>query len=77
MTISGVVQVVLAVGEAAGLPGLRPHRCRHTYATRLRQGGADPAHVQALLGLASIETAARHFRAGQGEQAEAIERVFE
>ena len=77
LTISGIVQVVLAVGENASLPGLRPHRCRHTYATRLRQGGADPAQVQVLLGLASIETAARYFRAGQGEQADVVERIFE
>ena len=67
LTISGIVQVVLAVGDDAGIPGLRPHRCRHTYATRLRQGGADPAQVQALLGLASVETAARYFRAGKDE----------
>jgi integrase len=77
LTVSGIVQIVLAAGEGAGLPGLRPHRCRHTYATRLRQGGADPAQVQALLGLASIETAARYFRAGQTEQAQIVERVFE
>ncbi|MGI8331330.1 tyrosine-type recombinase/integrase [Actinomadura scrupuli] len=77
LTISGIVQVVLAVGDNAGLPGLRPHRCRHTYATRLRQGGADPAQVQVLLGVASLETAARYFRAGQTEQADVVERVFE
>ena len=40
LTISGITQVILAVGEDAGIPGLRPHRLRHTYATR--QGGADP-----------------------------------
>jgi integrase/recombinase XerC len=77
LTISGIVQVVLAVGDDAGVPGLRPHRLRHTYATRLRQGGADPAQVQALLGQASVETAARYFRAGQTEQADVVERVFE
>jgi integrase/recombinase XerC len=77
LTISGIVQVVLAVGEDAGLPGLRPHRLRHTYATRLRQGGADPAQVQALLGQASIETAARYFRAGTAEQAAVVDRTFE
>jgi integrase len=48
-----------------------------TYATRLRQGGADPAQVQALLGHASIETAARYFRAGNAEQAAVVDRVFE
>ena len=77
LTISGIVQVVLAVGDDAGIPGLRPHRCRHTYATRLRQGGADPAQVQALLGLASVETAARYFRAGKDEQAAIVDRIFE
>jgi integrase len=77
LTISGVVQVVLAVGAAAGVPGLRPHRCRHTFATRLRQGGADPAQVQALLGHASLDTAARYFRAGDDETAAVIERVFD
>jgi integrase/recombinase XerC len=29
LTDSGITQVVLAVGAAAGIPGLRPHRCRH------------------------------------------------
>jgi integrase len=77
LTISGIVQVVLAVGEDAAIPGLRPHRLRHTYATRLRQGGADPAQVQALLGQASIETAARYFRAGRAEQAAIVDHVFE
>ena len=41
------------------------------------QGGADPAQVQALLGHASIETAARYFRAGNAEQAAVIDRVFD
>jgi hypothetical protein len=40
------------------------------------QGGADPAQVQALLGQASIDTAARYFRAGSAENAEVAERVF-
>ena len=76
LTISGITQVVLAVGDDAGIPGLRPHRARHTFAARLRQGGADSAQVQALLGHASIDTAARYFRAGSAENAEVIERVF-
>ncbi|MFI6800111.1 tyrosine-type recombinase/integrase [Streptosporangium canum] len=64
-TASGITQAVLAIGEAAGIPGLRPHRLRHTYTTRLREGGADPAQIQALLGHASLDTIGRSFRAGR------------
>jgi len=77
LTISGITQVVLAVGDAADLPGLRPHRLRHTYATRLRQGGADLVQIQALLGHGSIESTARYLRAGSAEQAAVVERIFE
>lgn len=77
LTDSGITQVVLAVGTDAGMPGLRPHRLRHTFATRLRHGGADPAQIQALLGHASLDTTARYFRAGTTEQAELVDRIFE
>lgn len=76
LTISGIVQAVLAAGTAAGIGGLRPHRLRHTFATRLREGGADPAQIQALLGHTSLDTTARYFRSGTAEQAAVIERVF-
>jgi integrase len=76
LTDSGITQVVLAAGNDANIPGLRPHRCRHTFATRLRQGGADPAQVQAMLGHASIDTSARYFRSGSAENAAVIERVL-
>ena len=76
LTDSGITQVVLATGADAGIPGVRPRRCRHTFATRLRQGGADPAQIQALLGHASIDTSARYFRSGPAENAAVIERVF-
>jgi integrase/recombinase XerC len=75
LTISGITQVMLAAGADAGIPGLRPHRCRHTFAIPC-QGGAGPAQVQALLGHASIDTAARYFRAGSGGNAAVIERIF-
>lgn len=76
LTVSGITQAILAVGVDADLPGLRPHRLRHTYATRLRQGGADAAQIQALLGHALVETSARYFRAGAKEQAAVVERIF-
>jgi integrase len=77
LTVSGITQVVLAVGTGAGIEGLRPHRLRDTYATRMRQGGADPAQIQAQLGHARLETTARYFRAGLPELAAVVERVFE
>ncbi|MEU4407137.1 tyrosine-type recombinase/integrase [Streptosporangium sp. NPDC023963] len=76
LTDSGITQIIVAIGQDAGLPGLRPHRLRYTYATRLRQGGADAAQVQALLGHTSLETTARYFRAGPAEQAAVVDRVF-
>ncbi|MBF6226087.1 tyrosine-type recombinase/integrase [Nocardia abscessus] len=77
LTDSGITQVVLAVGKDTRITGLRPHRLRHTFATRLRQGGADPAQVQAVLGHACLDTSARYFRAGPAETAAVIERVFD
>jgi len=77
LTVSGITQVVLATGADAGIPGLRPHRCRHTFATLLRRGGADPAQVQAMLGHASVDTAARYFRSGSAENAAVIERILD
>jgi len=77
LSVDGVTDVVRAVGKDAGLPGLRPHRLRHTYATRLREAGADHAQIQALLGHASIETTARYFRASATEVADLVDRALD
>ncbi|WP_406314574.1 tyrosine-type recombinase/integrase [Streptosporangium sp. NBC_01639] len=77
LTVDGVTDVVRAVGTAAGLPRLRPHRLRHTYATRLREAGADHAQIQALLGHTSIETTARYFRASPAEVADLVDRALD
>jgi integrase/recombinase XerC len=39
LTASGITQAVLAIGEDAGIHGLRPHRLRHSYGTRLQARG--------------------------------------
>lgn len=74
---AGVTEVLLAAAKQAGLDAFHPHQTRHTYATRLREGGADPAQIQALLGHASIETTARYFRAGAAELAAVVDRVLD
>jgi site-specific recombinase XerD len=74
--VRGVTGIVRAAGRDAGL-AVHPHQLRHTYATRLREGGADVAQIQALMGHASIETSARYFRAGAAEVAALVERVLD
>jgi site-specific recombinase XerD len=76
LTVAGITQLVLAVGAHAAIPGLRPHRLRHTYATRLREDGADVAQIQALLGHHSVDTSGRYFRAGHTELTALVDRVF-
>ncbi len=53
LTISGITQVVLAAGADADIKGLRPHRCRHTFATRQLPGRSrsrpGPGHARTRL----------------------------
>jgi len=77
MTAEGITKVVVAAGRAAGIPWLGPHTLRHTYATRLRQGGVDIAEIQVALGHAFIETSARYFRASADEVRAAIEKALD
>jgi integrase len=77
LTDSGITQVVLAIGEDAGIPGLRPHRLRHTYATRQLPRRRRPRPGPGAPRQASIETATRYFCAGSAEQAAVIDRIFE
>lgn len=76
LTESGLTKLVAAVGRDAGIKGLTPHDLRHTYATRLREDGHDPAQIQKLMGHALVETTARYFRASDEEVAAAVEKTF-
>jgi len=48
--------VVKKYAAQAGVPGVKPHLFRHTFATHLVQAGADIRTVQELLGHANINT---------------------
>ncbi|SPL95824.1 unnamed protein product [[Actinomadura] parvosata subsp. kistnae] len=69
LTVDGITDVVLATSnaapESAELKGTRPHELRHTYATRLREDGADLEQIRALLGHDSLDTTRRYFFPGE------------
>jgi integrase len=85
LTKSGVTQLFHTICRKAGIhdnqrggeqSSIGPHRARHTFATRLRQSGADQAQIQALLGHTSPNSSARYFRPGIQEQTDAVEAAF-
>lgn len=47
---------ITALGQAAGVPGVTPHRLRHTLATRLLNAGMDITRIQKLLGHEHLDT---------------------
>jgi site-specific recombinase XerD len=47
---------IAALGQAAGVPDVTPHRLRHTLATRLLNAGMDVSRIQKLLGHEHLST---------------------
>lgn len=47
---------ILALAAQAGIPGVTPHRLRHTLATRLLNSGMDITRIQKLLGHEQVNT---------------------
>ena len=79
LSVRGASDIIHAIAAGANLDDqhITAHVGRHTFTTTSCQGGADPAQIQALLGHASIDTAARYFRSGSAENAAVIERIFD
>lgn len=55
-TPSGVQQMLKRVENRAGVPGVHPHRFRHTLATNLVDRGMSVQEVAAILGHAKLDT---------------------
>jgi len=66
---SGILQVVERRGRAAGVPGLHPHRFRHTFAHRMLVRGATEGAVAALAGWKDRAMLARYGRSAEAERA--------
>ena len=56
LTYSGLYRLICALGQAAGVTGVTPHRLRHTLATRLLNSGMDVTRIQKLLGHEHLST---------------------
>lgn len=60
LTRSGLLQLLQRIGERAGIEDITVHRCRATFANRLRKSGADIYHIKELMGHADIRSTVRY-----------------
>ncbi len=70
-----VRQLMHDLGDLAGVDGMTAHRCRHSFATGLLEGGADLATVQLALGHASPNTTAGYLTVRPGRVEAAVARL--
>lgn len=61
--------------EAAGFEDLRPHDLRHTFASRLVQGGVELHVVGRLLGHSSLQTTVRYSHLAPTQLKDVVERL--
>jgi site-specific recombinase XerD len=60
-------RIVREIGERAGIEGLHPHLLRHTFATNLRERGADLLLMKEALGHSSVSTTQIYAHIGNGK----------
>ena len=60
-SVSGIDKSFKQLMKRCGVYGVVPHTMRHTAATRLAQGKAEPTAVQAIIGHADYNTTANYY----------------
>ncbi|HEX5501815.1 MAG TPA: tyrosine-type recombinase/integrase [Thermomicrobiales bacterium] len=75
LSAHGVEVLVAKYARRAGLPTLRPHALRHSFAKHLLDAGADLVTVQTLLGHSNLNTTARYTTPGARDLEEAVARL--
>jgi len=64
-----------AARDRAGLPGIRFHDLRHTYASWLAQGGVHPVALRDLLGHSSLAVTSRYAHLGRRDLWETVQHL--
>lgn len=73
--INHLLRRLKAIAARAGVAGATLHKFRHTYATRLLEGGADIVTVQKLMGHSDIETTRQYLNPEDGLRRMAVNRL--
>jgi len=71
MTRSVLMHLLKRIGERAGVPGVHPHRYRHTFAITYFRNGGDVLTLQALLGHADLKMVKRYAQVAASDCARA------
>lgn len=62
-----VRDVILGIGDRAGVPGAHPHRFRHTFAINFLRNGGNVYTLKEILGHASLKMCLRYLEIAQAD----------
>lgn len=73
--LRGLRSVLYRAAQRAKVPGMSPHVCRHTWASRFMQAGGDLRTLQTLGGWKRIEMVMRYAHSDEVHAAQAVARM--
>lgn len=65
LEIGGVEKILRGIGSRSHVPGVHPHRFRHTFATNMVDRGMEIQEVSALLGHCKLDTTMTYVKVNQ------------